>query len=164
MKRGNAIARIVWIIAIFWLTRIVYSQRMNNQPEQIACTEEARSCPDGSYVWRTWPKCEFAACPSTSTEIAATRATLTWEFVCLPHTNQSWPQTMECAFWIYTEDQKYYALDLVLLSSSQLANAPTWSKIIVEWLVTPIEMLSSDHRQKYPIVGIISVTSAKVSE
>jgi putative hemolysin len=28
------------------------------------CTEEAKICPDGSSVGRTWPNCEFAPCPS----------------------------------------------------------------------------------------------------
>ncbi len=33
----------------------------------MACTMEAKMCPDGeTYVWRTWPNCEFAACPTTS--------------------------------------------------------------------------------------------------
>lgn len=27
------------------------------------CTLEAKLCPDGSYVGRTGPKCEFAPCP-----------------------------------------------------------------------------------------------------
>jgi hypothetical protein len=30
----------------------------------VACTMEARLCPDGSYVGRQGPKCEFAACPT----------------------------------------------------------------------------------------------------
>jgi hypothetical protein len=30
----------------------------------VACTMEAKQCPDGSYVGRTGPKCEFAACPT----------------------------------------------------------------------------------------------------
>jgi hypothetical protein len=30
---------------------------------QIACTMDAKMCPDGSYVGRQGPKCEFAACP-----------------------------------------------------------------------------------------------------
>lgn len=30
---------------------------------QIACTLEAKQCSDGSYVSRTGPNCEFAACP-----------------------------------------------------------------------------------------------------
>lgn len=29
----------------------------------VACTMEARQCPDGSYVGRTGPNCEFAPCP-----------------------------------------------------------------------------------------------------
>lgn len=29
----------------------------------VACTMEAKQCPDGSYVSRTGPKCEFSACP-----------------------------------------------------------------------------------------------------
>lgn len=28
-----------------------------------ACTEEAKLCPDGSYIGRTGPNCEFAPCP-----------------------------------------------------------------------------------------------------
>jgi hypothetical protein len=28
------------------------------------CTQEAKQCPDGSYVSRTGPHCEFAKCPS----------------------------------------------------------------------------------------------------
>ncbi|MFA5129363.1 MAG: TspO/MBR family protein [Patescibacteria group bacterium] len=32
------------------------------QPKPIACTMEAMLCPDGSYVGRTGPNCEFAPC------------------------------------------------------------------------------------------------------
>lgn len=31
--------------------------------EQVFCTQEAKQCSDGSYVSRTEPNCEFAACP-----------------------------------------------------------------------------------------------------
>lgn len=31
--------------------------------ETVMCTQEAKQCPDGSYVGRTGPKCEFTACP-----------------------------------------------------------------------------------------------------
>jgi hypothetical protein len=30
----------------------------------VACTMEAKICPDGSAVGRTGPNCEFAACPT----------------------------------------------------------------------------------------------------
>ncbi|KKQ73793.1 MAG: hypothetical protein US96_C0052G0002 [Candidatus Woesebacteria bacterium GW2011_GWB1_38_5b] len=33
----------------------------------IACTLEARLCPDGTYVSRTGPNCEFTPCPATQT-------------------------------------------------------------------------------------------------
>ncbi len=32
-------------------------------PEPVACTADAKLCPDGSYVGREGPNCEFAACP-----------------------------------------------------------------------------------------------------
>ncbi len=31
--------------------------------EPVFCTMEAKQCPDGSYVGRTGPKCEFTPCP-----------------------------------------------------------------------------------------------------
>lgn len=34
-----------------------------NQPSRVACTMEAKLCPDGSSVGRTGPNCEFTACP-----------------------------------------------------------------------------------------------------
>jgi len=34
----------------------------NNPP--VACTMEAKLCPDGSAVGRIGPNCEFAPCPS----------------------------------------------------------------------------------------------------
>ena len=30
---------------------------------QIVCTMEVKQCPDGSYVGRSGPNCEFAPCP-----------------------------------------------------------------------------------------------------
>jgi hypothetical protein len=37
-----------------------------NTEEEVFCTMDAKMCPDGSYVGRTGPKCEFAPCPSAS--------------------------------------------------------------------------------------------------
>lgn len=44
--------------------------------DQIACTEEARLCPDGSAVGRTGPKCEFAPCSPVNDDMAMTTAKL----------------------------------------------------------------------------------------
>jgi len=45
---------------------LAYQQyyRATSAPKGIACTQEAKQCPDGSYVSRTGPNCEFAACPA----------------------------------------------------------------------------------------------------
>lgn len=37
----------------------------------VACTMDAKMCPDGSYVGRTGPKCEFSACPASATDSKA---------------------------------------------------------------------------------------------
>ncbi len=37
-----------------------------NSNKQVACTLEAKICPDGSSVGRTGPKCEFAPCPKVN--------------------------------------------------------------------------------------------------
>lgn len=38
----------------------------------VACTQEAKLCPDGSAVGRTLPNCEFAACPGAIAPNAGT--------------------------------------------------------------------------------------------
>ena len=35
-------------------------------PSPVACTQEAKQCPDGSFVGRTGPNCEFAKCPDSN--------------------------------------------------------------------------------------------------
>lgn len=35
-------------------------------PGEVACTQEAKICPDGSSVGRTGPNCEFSLCPASS--------------------------------------------------------------------------------------------------
>lgn len=48
----------------------------NLAPTPIVCTQEAKLCPDGSYVGRTGLNCEFAACPVTSPTPISTQTTL----------------------------------------------------------------------------------------
>ncbi len=52
-----------------------YTSNQNQTIGQVACTEEAKQCPDGSYVGRTGPGCAFAACP-TSTSTSQSNGTL----------------------------------------------------------------------------------------
>lgn len=38
-------------------------------PGGVVCTMEAKQCPDGSFVGRSGPNCEFAACPGPSVQL-----------------------------------------------------------------------------------------------
>lgn len=47
----------------------IKNELAGNRPAQ-ACPQDTKKCPDGSYVSRTGPNCEFAACPGDSTNIS----------------------------------------------------------------------------------------------
>jgi hypothetical protein len=57
------------------------SDTATSSDEFMACTMDAKMCPDGSYVGRTGPACEFAACPN---ETATPKAV-----VCTPEQKQA---------------------------------------------------------------------------
>lgn len=63
----------VVIIVVVGLGGFLYRNIMERsavpQPDGMACTMEARICPDGSAVGRQGPSCEFAVCPPPNTEI-----------------------------------------------------------------------------------------------
>ncbi|MFH0803591.1 MAG: hypothetical protein V1877_00515, partial [Candidatus Tagabacteria bacterium] len=71
-QKGFApIAIILIIIGVLAVAGGIWYWQKSKAPEQKACTEEAKICPDGSYVSRTGPNCEFAACPETKTDETA---------------------------------------------------------------------------------------------
>lgn len=45
---------------------------LNRPARQVACTQEAKLCPDGSAVGRIGPMCEFAQCPEAVQEAVST--------------------------------------------------------------------------------------------
>jgi hypothetical protein len=58
---------VIGIIALSLVIGFVVGKRVatGNPPVGgVACTMEAKICPDGSAVGRSGPKCEFAPCPS----------------------------------------------------------------------------------------------------
>ena len=70
---------IIIIIAITASVFIWEVNKLNPIPEvnlpspkqkigKTACTMEAKLCPDGSYVSRSGPNCEFAPCPEESVD------------------------------------------------------------------------------------------------
>lgn len=92
------------------------------------------------------------------------RTALSGEYVCLPHKDTTGPQAEECAYGLKTDDGYYYAIDFALMSQEQQPLA-TGQRITANGLVTPLEWLSTNHWQRYPIEGIFSVTdSVKIIE
>jgi len=55
----------VFIIIVILILLPAGAYLFLNSNKQVACTTEAKICPDGSSVGRTGPKCEFTACPKT---------------------------------------------------------------------------------------------------
>lgn len=56
--------KILTIVVLLVLVVVAFvGIKFLNQPKQIACTQEAKICPDGSSVGRTGPNCDFAECP-----------------------------------------------------------------------------------------------------
>ena len=53
---------ILWVSFAGFLNYSIW-QLSVNASKPVYCTQEAKLCPDGSYVGRIWPNCEFAACP-----------------------------------------------------------------------------------------------------
>lgn len=76
------------------------------------------------------------------------------EYECLPHRDQSGPQTMECAFGLEADDGSHYALDFSLLSSDEWMALATGTRIKVEGPYVP-----DDGTSNYAIEGIIHATS-----
>lgn len=67
-----AIVVIIGLALIAWRTGKVPA--LNNllpagDGQPVACTMEAKQCPDGSYVGRSGPKCEFTACSTATAEV-----------------------------------------------------------------------------------------------
>ncbi len=79
-----------------------------------------------------------------------------WE--CLPHINTNGPQTLECAFGIKTDTGLHYAVNTSLLETYPV-DFPAGTRVKAEGVLVPADQLSSNTWQKYPIEGIISVTS-----
>lgn len=111
----------------------------------------------GFFALNTYIYQEKQADPAE--EIEPYRATLTGEYVCLPHTDQNGPQTLECALGIKTDVGEYYALAFAPMSQTP-PDLKTGDRFSANGTITPIEMLSTDHWQKYPIEGIFSVTDS----
>lgn len=57
---GVALFGLLWI---GWGQFEVWRTNTYGPDKPVACTADAKLCPDGSAVGRVGPDCEFAACP-----------------------------------------------------------------------------------------------------
>lgn len=93
----------------------------------------------------------------------AERVTLSGTYMCLPLSDTA-TVSDDCAVGIQTVGGDYYAIDLGLMSQG----APSLTDgdmITASGVLTPVATLSTDYWQKYPIIGIFSVTdSLEVAE
>lgn len=55
------------VLVGFFLAKSSLIDQSPIKPTGVACTMEAKICPDGSAVGRTGPKCEFSPCPQITT-------------------------------------------------------------------------------------------------
>ncbi|MBX9765300.1 hypothetical protein K2X83_01520 [Patescibacteria group bacterium] len=65
----NVLIVVGGIAGLFLVYAFLVPQLQNpNQrlPDATACTMDAKMCPDGSYVGRIAPRCEFAPCPNVT--------------------------------------------------------------------------------------------------
>lgn len=142
---GRAVGFIVVIVlvaAFFAVTNYMYPANLNNST---------------NLPWMS----EQGANPSYTPY----RATLTGVKVCLPHKNNSGPQTLECAIGMKADSGEYYALDFNQLSQERddsYLQDRQQIRFTASGVVNPIENLSSDHWQKYDIKGIFTPTDTVI--
>jgi hypothetical protein len=80
-KKGQPlviVAIILIVLAVLAVVAYVFGAKLFAPgSKQVACTLEARICPDGSAVGRTGPNCEFDTCPSPTPDVTASWKTYT---------------------------------------------------------------------------------------
>ncbi len=51
------------VVCILLLTGCLPEQNDKPDHEMVMCTQDVKQCPDGSWVSRIAPDCQFSACP-----------------------------------------------------------------------------------------------------
>jgi len=68
-KGISSIVIILIIVGVLIIAGGVWYQQTQKE-KPVTCIQDAKLCPDGSYVSRTGPNCEFVACPESKNETA----------------------------------------------------------------------------------------------
>ena len=67
-KGAASILTVLIIVGVLVLGGGIYYFLVKNPQKPVACTQEAKICPDGSAVGRTGPDCEFSPCPDQTAD------------------------------------------------------------------------------------------------
>jgi Immunoglobulin-like domain of bacterial spore germination len=85
---GLVVVAVLAGVASFFISKSEPVATIPGVPEdQVMCTMDAKQCPDGSYVGRTGPKCEFV-CPEASLEATSSKTPLGMIRVSSPTANE----------------------------------------------------------------------------
>lgn len=106
-----------------------------------------------------WRITSFTRVPVSGEHLPEPTPAMVGIYVCLPHKDQSGPQTLECAFGIQAEEG-YYALDFSAFTSESGMTIATGERIRVQGALTPLSAIPADDRLHiYDILGVIRVST-----
>ncbi len=111
-------------------------------------------------VWAAFISSPVVSAELQQAQVSASvpqRITVSGLVLCLPHINTQGPQTLECALGLRTDAGIYIALDFSLMSLTS-DTVETGEYINASGVLTPLERLSTDFWNKYPVKGVFSVT------
>ncbi|MEO5635080.1 MAG: Gmad2 immunoglobulin-like domain-containing protein [Candidatus Paceibacterota bacterium] len=109
---------------------ITQNPNNSNNAQQIACTMEAKICPDGSAVGRGGPNCDFDPCPVVSDP----HADLIKVSAPLPNSNISSPVKITGVARGYWYFEASFPVKILDANGKVLAIAPAQAK--GEWMTT----------------------------
>jgi hypothetical protein len=69
MNKKNLIVIILIVVGVLVIAGGVWIWQSRKE-KPVVCPQDTKLCPDGSYVSRTGPNCEFAVCPEAKDETA----------------------------------------------------------------------------------------------
>jgi len=87
------------------------------------------------------------------------RGELSGEYACVPQNGKIPGENEECLLGLKTNAGEYYLIDFNLMSQTP-PEMKKGDQVSANGMITPIEMLSTDHWQSYELKGIFSVTDS----
>ena len=87
------------------------------------------------------------------------RASLSGEYLCLPHKEDIGEIPLDCVFGIKTDAGEYYGVNFFLMSQMH-DPIEIGQRISANGSVVPVERLSAAQWRLYPVEGIFSVTDS----